>query len=195
MTVFDEPNNASGSDQRKDYVSLVVDNKQPLTSETLYNTYRQSLLSYLTGMLPGGKQDAMEILHETYVRLLRMDNIERLRENPRAYIFTIATNLVRDFHRRRANQLRNEHDEFDEAEFPSDESTPVRALDWEQSLGRLKQSLLCLPEITRKIFLLSRFDEMTYPEIARALDISTRTVERHMSTAFKALQHSLEDLL
>ncbi|RYG00151.1 MAG: RNA polymerase sigma-70 factor, partial [Chitinophagaceae bacterium] len=55
--------------------------------------------------------------------------------------------------------------------------------------------LLSLPEMTRRIFLLSRFDEMTYPEIARALDISTRTVERHMSTAFKVLQHSLEDLL
>lgn len=191
----DDSNNAIGADQRKDYVSLVVDNKQPLTAETLYNTYRQSLLNYLTGMLPGGKQDALEILHETYIRLLRMEDLERISESPRAYIFTIATNLVRDFHRRRANQLINEHDEFDETKFPSDESTPVRALDWEQSLQRLKQSLLCLPELTRKIFVLSRFDEMTYPEIASALDISTRTVERHMSTAFKALQHSLEDLL
>ena len=196
MIVSDEPNSAKGTgDQRKDYVCLVVDNRQPLTAETLYNNYRQSLLSYLTGMLPGGKQDALEILHETYVRLLRMDNLERLSENPRAYIFTIATNLVRDFHRRRVNQLISEHDEFDETEFPCDESTPVRALDWEQSLERLKQSLLCLPELTRKIFLLSRFDEMTYPEIAQALDISARTVERHMSTAFKALQYSLEDLL
>ncbi len=172
-----------------------VESPNPLSAETLYNTYRLSLLNYLAGMLPGGKQDAQEILHETYVRLLRMDNLERLQENPRAYIFTIATNLVRDFHRRRANRVLDTHDTFDEMEFPSDESSPVRALDWEQSLLRLKQSLLCLPEITRKIFLLSRFDELTYPEIAKALNISTRTVERHMSTAVKSLQHSLEDLL
>jgi RNA polymerase sigma-70 factor (ECF subfamily) len=43
--------------------------------------------------------------------------------------------------------------------------------------------------------LLSRFDELTYPEIAQNLNISTRTVERHMSAAFAALQHSLEDFL
>ncbi len=73
--------------------------------------------------------------------------------------------------------------------------TPTRALDWEQSLAQLKDALMRLPELTRKIFLLSRFDELTYPEIARTLNISTRTVERHMSTAFTALQHSLEDFL
>lgn len=167
----------------------------PLTAENLYHTYRPGLLKYLTGMLPGGRQDALEILHETYIRLLQHDNLERLRENPRAYIFTIATNLVTDLLRRRNSRQQDQHDSFDELEFPSDEMTPTRALDWEQSLAQLKEALMRLPELTRQIFLLSRFDELTYPEIARTLNISTRTVERHMSTAFTALQHSLEDFL
>ncbi|ARU29159.1 RNA polymerase sigma factor [Cellvibrio sp. PSBB006] len=166
-----------------------------LSVEALYHCYRHSLLNYLAGILPGGRQDAAEILHETYVRLLRQEDLTRLQENPRAYIFAIATNLVRDSLRRRSSRMTDAHIDFDELEFPSDESTPTRALDWEDSLNRLKQSLLELPVITRQIFLLSRFDELTYPEIADALNISTRTVERHMSTAIKALQHSLEDLL
>jgi len=167
----------------------------PLTAENLYHTYRPGLLKYLIGMLPGGRQDALEILHETYIRLLQHDNLERLRENPRAYIFTIATNLVTDLLRRRNSRRQDQHDSFDELEFPCDEMTPTRALDWEQSLAQLKEALMRLPELTRQIFLLSRFDELTYPEIARTLNISTRTVERHMSTAFTALQHSLEDFL
>lgn len=167
----------------------------PLTAEHLYHTYRPSLLKYLIGMLPGGRQDALEILHETYIRLLQHENLERLRENPRAYIFTIATNLVTDWLRRRNSRRQDLHDSFDELEFPCDEMTPTRALDWEQSLAQLKEALMRLPELTRQIFLLSRFDELTYPEIARTLNISTRTVERHMSTAFTALQHSLEDFL
>lgn len=166
-----------------------------LSVEALYHCYRHSLLNYLAGILPGGRQDAAEILHETYVRLLRQEDLTRLQENPRAYIFAIATNLVRDSLRRRSSRMFDAHVNFDELEFPSDESTPTRALDWEDSLNRLKQSLLELPVITRQIFLLSRFDELTYPQIADALNISTRTVERHMSSAIKALQHSLEDLL
>jgi RNA polymerase sigma factor (sigma-70 family) len=167
----------------------------PLTAENLYHSYRASLLKYLVGMLPGGRQDALEILHETYVRLLQHDDLERLRENPRAYIFTIATNLVTDWLRRRNSRRQDLHDSFDEFEFPSDEMTPTRALNWEQSLAQLKAALMQLPVQTRQIFLLSRFDELTYPEIAQNLNISTRTVERHMSAAFTALQHSLEDFL
>ncbi|WP_052417599.1 RNA polymerase sigma factor [Cellvibrio mixtus] len=167
----------------------------PLTAENLYNTYRASLLKYLIGMLPGGRQDALEILHETYIRLLQHEDLERIQQNPRAYIFTIATNLVTDWLRRRHSRRQDFHDSFDELEFPCDEMTPIRALNWEQSLAQLKQALMGLPTLTRQIFLLSRFDELTYPEIARELNISTRTVERHMSSAFHALQQSLEDFL
>lgn len=168
---------------------------ESLTAENLYNTYRASLLKYLIGLLPGGRQDALEILHETYVRLLQQEDLERIQQNPRAYIFTIATNLVTDWLRRRNSRRQELHDSFDELEFPCDEMTPTRALSWEQSLAQLKQALMELPLLTRQIFLLSRFDELTYPEIARELNISTRTVERHMSSAFHALQHSLEDFL
>ncbi|TQV73470.1 RNA polymerase sigma factor [Exilibacterium tricleocarpae] len=163
--------------------------------ETLYEKYRCSLLNYLTGLLPGGRQDAYEVLHETYIRLLKQDNLERLEENARAYIFTVATNLVRDALRRRGSRRADAHIPFEEGEFPSTAPSPARAADWEQSLAKLKRELLKLPANTRQVFLLSRFEEMTYPEIARALNISTRTVERHMATAVRKLQNSLEDLL
>lgn len=166
-----------------------------LTVEALYNTYNHSLLNYLVGLLPGGRQDAYEILHETYLRLLRLEDLQRLQENPRAYIFTIATNLVRDFIRRRNSRMQDAHIDFDEVELHSQDSTPTEALDWEKSLNILKRALMDLPATTRQIFLLSRFDELTYPQIAAALEISTRTVERHMSAAIKALHHSLEDFL
>jgi RNA polymerase sigma factor (sigma-70 family) len=169
--------------------------RMTLTVEGLYNTYHHSLLNYLIGLLPGGRQDAFEILHETYLRLLRMEDLQRLQENPRAYIFTIATNLVRDFIRRRTSRMQDAHIDFDEVELHSQDSTPTEVLDWEKSLDRLKRSLMDLPVTTRQIFLLSRFDELTYPQIAAALNISTRTVERHMSAALKALHLSFEDFL
>lgn len=167
----------------------------PLSVEALYQQYQSSLLNYLIGLVPGGRQDATEILQETYIRLLRMDDIQRLQDNPKAYLFTVATNLVRDNLRKRQSRHTDAHIPFDEMDHHSDEDTPIRAANWEESVAMMKSALLNLKPVTRQVFLLSRFEEMTYPEIAEALNISTRTVERHMSKAITELQKALGGLL
>ncbi|MFC6632804.1 RNA polymerase sigma factor [Microbulbifer taiwanensis] len=163
--------------------------------EELYSSYRGALCSYVARMLPGGQQDVEVILQETYVRLLRQEDLQPLRENPRAYIFTVATNLVRDSLRRHMRRRGDYHHRFEEQEHASPEPSPQGCAEWQQSLQRLKASLQGLKPVTRKIFLLSRYEEMSYPEIASALSISTRSVERHMSSALKHLQRELDDIL
>ncbi len=153
------------------------------------------LRHYVSRMLPGAYQEAEVILQETYVKLLGLKNLQPLRENPRAYLFTVATNLVRDSLRRHMRRKTDFHESFEEREHESREPSPQGNAEWQQSLQQLKKALLKLKPMTRKIFLLSRFEEMTYPEIAAALSISTRSVERHMSTALKHLQSELNELL
>lgn len=52
-----------------------------------------------------------------------------------------------------------------------------------------------LPEQCRTVFQLSRFEEMKYREIADKLDISVKTVEKHMGKALKLLRSKLVDFL
>lgn len=49
----------------------------------------------------------------------------------------------------------------------------------------MEKILSTLPLKTRKVFSLSRFDGLTYPEIAREMGISIKTVEYHISIALK----------
>lgn len=163
--------------------------------ERLYHQYRAGLANYIAGILPGGQQDADVIIQETYIRLLRQSSLDHLEDNARAYIFTIATNLVRDSLRRHLRRFGDAHESLNEEELVSAEQSPPHNAQWQQSLDRLQLALRELKPITRQVFLLSRFEEMTYPEIAEALSISSRTVERHMSLAFKHLQKTLEDIL
>ena len=52
-----------------------------------------------------------------------------------------------------------------------------------------------LPEKTRTVFSMNRFDDLTYKEIARILNISIKTVETHMGRALKHLRNQLAHLL
>lgn len=52
-----------------------------------------------------------------------------------------------------------------------------------------------LPERCREIFLKSRIEGMKYREIAEELNISTNTVENHISIALKKLRVELKDYL
>lgn len=48
-----------------------------------------------------------------------------------------------------------------------------------------------LPERCRQVFVLSRFEKMSYKEIAAFLEISPKTVENHISKALKTLSAAL----
>jgi RNA polymerase sigma-70 factor (ECF subfamily) len=48
-----------------------------------------------------------------------------------------------------------------------------------------------LPELQREAFVLSRYGGLTYAEIAAALGVSVKTVEKRMSVAFRALYATL----
>lgn len=49
-----------------------------------------------------------------------------------------------------------------------------------------------LPEKCRLVFIMSRFDQLSYKEIGQKLDISTKTVENQISKALKHLRLRLE---
>lgn len=67
-------------------------------------------------------------------------------------------------------------------------------LDNEDIHRRLMDSLNELPPRCREIFELSRFQHLSYREIAKKLDLSEKTIENQISIALKKLRISLKDL-
>jgi len=96
-----------------------------------------------------------------------------------AYLYKSINNLIINYYKRHStnNILIEEIKENALSQSPNIESI----LD-------IKTAILQLPEKIKIVFLLSRYDGMSYEEIADICDISKKAVEKRMGKAFKILR-------
>nr|WP_314434028.1 RNA polymerase sigma factor [uncultured Brevundimonas sp.] len=121
-----------------------------------------------------GPDAAADVVQETYIRAAPYALADI--RHPKAFLLRIAMNLVRDESRRES--LRDRHSDW--KTFNQTEAAPQ----FDQVL--LEQVISAMPQLYRDVFVLNRFGGMTYPEIARTLNVSVKTVEWRMS---RALEH------
>ncbi|HTY50044.1 MAG TPA: RNA polymerase sigma factor [Steroidobacteraceae bacterium] len=156
----------------------------------LFNKHRIALQRYLCRMVP--PEDAAELVQESYYRLLRHGEMVRIEALARSFLFQTATNLARDHHRRRLSHRAAQHVQIDDCELPEEHQGPDEQLTGEQTYALLERALDELPQQTRNVFLLHRFGDRSYPQIAAAMNLSVRTVARKMADAVEHLSAVLE---
>jgi RNA polymerase sigma-70 factor (ECF subfamily) len=156
----------------------------------LFERFRRPLLRYLSDLLTR-REEAEDVVQETYVRLMQVEQIENGRV--RALIFKVATNLAYDrFRQRRAHGPHADDAEL--MEMPSDEPAPERVVAFQQAIAIVKRTLLELKPRCRQVFLLRTAESLPYEEIAARLRISKRTVEREMQHALDVCQRRLSGM-
>ena len=157
----------------------------------LFNRHRLSLQRYLTRLVP--PDDAAELVQESYYRLLRHGEMIRIDAMARSFLFQTATNLARDLHRRRASHRAALHVPIDDEELIEDHLGPDEQLAGEQTRALLERAIAQLPPDTRTVFLLHRFRDLTYPQIAQIMSLSARTVARKMAEAIEHLSSAMSE--
>ena len=65
----------------------------------------------------------------------------------------------------------------------------------EELTSRIEQAVAGLPESYREAFVMHRFKDMSYKEIAEALGVSPKTVDYRIQQALKQLRMDLKDYL
>jgi len=108
-------------------------------------------------------------------------------ENLEAYLFTVARHVLSEHARRSARRVDVQADLELEA-FGDPEPRVDRQLLDREALKSALQALEEMSERTQAIFVMHRFEEMTYSAIARRSGISVSAVEKHMMSALRILQ-------
>jgi RNA polymerase sigma factor (sigma-70 family) len=129
--------------------------------------------------------EADDVVQETYARLAPHDPSEIQR--PQALLMRVASNLAKDLLRRRA--VRHRHLQT------LQDGGSVNAMGAATPLEDLltKEAILSIPEAYRDVFILSRFQGLTYEEIATRCGLSVKAVEWRLGKAIAHCVNRVQD--
>lgn len=85
--------------------------------------------------------------------------------------------------------------EKEQINYENQHSYPLSNLIEKELDVKIETSIHTLPELTRRIFCLSRFDNLKYEEIAREINVSVDVVKYHIKSALAHLREDLQEYL
>ena len=146
------------------------------------------------GML-GREEDARDATQETFLAAFR--NLRAFRGDAKvsSWLHRIAVNQC--ITRQRRAKVRNESTlEMEEEKHASSFAAPVRyspsrVVERLEATAAVRQAVNSLPLELRQVVVMKEFEELTFKEIAEALDLPLSTVKSRLYTALKQLQMRL----
>lgn len=147
--------------------------------ERLFAKHRSGLQSFFYRRIRS-KPDAVDLVQEVYLRMLRVNDTDAIR-NPEGYLYTVANNLAIEhavLERRHARDI-----DFDEPVVEAElGSAPgvEEDVDLQVRTQRLREVLAQLPPKCRAAVYMKYLHGMSYQEIAEQLGISDHMVQKYL---------------
>ena len=156
--------------------------------EKIFRTYVKELCTFAAYYLKSFDK-AEDIVQNVFLVLWERRDSIRIDGCLKTYLFTSVRNLSLNFLKHQTIH-RNSIDTYSSL-FSLPTATPHEIAVQQESEALLTQALENIPERSRIVFILSRYFNMKYAEIADILEISVKTVDAHMVKAVKSLRSSL----
>lgn len=160
--------------------------KIPTTADTIANIYKDNyswLYNWLCKSL-GSKDQAEDVLHDTFLKIIRSKDIFSIR-TPHSYLHSTAKRIVIDQARRKKVEQAylNYLSEFqDDAISHSPEHIALAI----ETLDQMALVLSNLDDRARQILLMHYIEDVPQGQIAKLMNISIKTVQRDL---MKGLMH------
>jgi RNA polymerase sigma factor (sigma-70 family) len=163
-------------------VSLRVEQERAsLSVHEVIRRHHDSLIRFLRQRLRV-KDDAADVAQEAYIRMMQYEGSREI-HSPSSMLFRIAINVANDLGRSEQARRINDQTSIDGMDLACGTPTVEREIAAEQDLTLLYDAIENLPPKCQRVFLLSRVQDMTYPQIAAHCGISVKMVEKHIGHA------------
>jgi RNA polymerase sigma-70 factor, ECF subfamily len=160
--------------------------------EQLFDNMYEALCRYAYSILRD-MDDAEDVVQKTFCKLWDQRETLTIQSSINSYLYRIVHNDSMNAIHQQINQREHNFNYF------SGINDMVESVSEQLAASELQQAisvaLTGLPPQCRRVFEMSRMEQLSYAEIAKQLNISTNTVENHISKALKLLRVELKEFL
>lgn len=164
----------------------------------LVERHQNAVIGTVAKML-GNASDAEDIAQQVFLRIWRHAKRYRPEAKFTTYLFTITRNLVFNESRRRGRKKEVSSDEREENSNLMIGDNPDRQPDAELLQRELQQAvdtaITALPETQRMAVVLRRYEQLSYEEIAKVLELTVPSVKSLLFRARTSLRETLSGYL
>ena len=156
------------------------------TFETLFKQNFVAVTAYCNKYVRD-TEEAKDLAHRAFMKVWEKREAVPEGSNVKALTYKIAHNLS-------INYIRDHKKFCDEEELQtvesenSDADNDIKAAELEAAVI---DTINHMPEKSKKVFLMSRYEQLSYNDIAGQLGVSIKTVEAHITTALKLLRKKI----
>ena len=161
----------------------------------LVRRWERRIFALTYGML-GREEDARDATQETFLAAFR--NLRGFRGDAKvsSWLHRIAVNQCISRQRRsktRSESSLEEHEETNAGAFATPiNDSPAHVVEGRQETVAVRRAINSLPIELRQVIVMKEFEELTFREIAEALDLPLSTIKSRLYTALKQLQMRLQ---
>ena len=156
--------------------------REPERFAVLFDQHAPLIYRYLARR--AGRQVADDLVAETFLTAFaKRDRYDLTRPDARPWLYGIATNLVGQHHRDEARQYRISQATAAEPEVPGHAERVAADVTAQAMRTALAGALAALSPGDRDVLLLIAWEQLTYQEVSRALDIPVGTVRSRLNRA------------
>ena len=157
-------------------------------------TYGQRLRRFVSARLRNAAADTPDLMQEVYLRLLRIDNHESIR-NPQAYLFTVASHVLHQHTLRQSTTLDSVDFNDVESRLQADVQTdPAVQVETEQAFEELGRSLQKLSPKAYATLILNRCEGLPLAQIGERLGVSRDQVKKYLARALLHVRKGLTEM-
>ncbi|MCL6268218.1 RNA polymerase sigma-70 factor [Flagellimonas myxillae] len=158
----------------------------------LYDRYWDSAFLAIYNVLKD-KKLCEDVIQDVFLDIWNRRRKIKIRTTFKSYFFSCVRYQVFAQIRKREKNVRGEI--FENLDQRVHYSCPESEYLYNELLDRINSSVERLPKKCREVYKLSRNEQLTHAEISHRLDISTKTVENHMTKALKILRNTVGNFL
>ena len=160
--------------------------------ETLFNDHYSRLCAYAYNFLKE-QEGSEEIAQEVFFKLWINRTDIKIESSMESYLYrsvrNACLNLIKHIN------VREKYKEHNQEEIEYSEQIDRDPMNASELELKIRASIDLLPEQRKKIFILSRYEQLKYKEIAEQLGLSVKTVENQMGKALQFLRKELAEYL